>query len=851
MMKRTKKVVSLVMLTGMLSFSMMGSALAAPAKDTQGHWAEETIQDWVQKGWIEGYSDGSVKPDRTISRIELVVLVNKAFQFEGKSTIHFTDVSEQDWFYNDLQKASAAGYILGYEDGSFKPNQQISRQEIAVIISRILKLSYSSSADAFSDTKISPDWSKGSIGAVIDAKIISGYENAIFGPERNATRAETVVILDRSSAYSKIHPVVTKTYDKAGTFGSVDDVETIQGDVIVKAAGVTLQNMKITGSLLLDEAVGNGDVFIHNVTVQGTVSVNGGGSNSIHFKNSQLNQVHVNKAGGNVRVVVEGSTTVTDLDLQSGATIESTADNGKGVKNLTLTNKLPKDAKVRLSGSYERVSVDAPGVSLDVSAGSIQELSIDSRASDSSIHLNSNAKVGLLVVGAASRVTGNGAIDKAKINAQGANIEPKPGQVEISSGITAKIAGKDVKSGDEDKPAVGGGSPSDNSPGGANPGDIPGGDTDNTLNPDSVFSAGTKVKAGANAILQSAPASNVTAWFAPSGTTSFNESGSMTKLVGDGAKNTIQAPTVQGSYYLYLVDAQNKSSKQSTAVLQVDSTAPIEQDSIFSISQTVKPGTSITLASAPASGTFAWFAPEGTTNFTAGTNMTKLTGNGTAKTIQAPTAELTYKLYVLDDVGNISQGSVKTLTVDGTAPTTQNTLFNSETFKIGGKVITLASAPAAGEKVWLAPQGTTQFTAGATMTSLVGDGNLISIGAPQVEGDYRLYVQDITGNVSSPSTAILHVDNTAPTNLITVFAVNVTTSVGDTVSLTLDAGITAWFAPAVTELNVNAFTASSTMTSLTGTGNIAVPTTPATYKLFLIDRAGNVSAPSQKTLTVN
>ena len=142
-MKRTKKVVSLVMLTGMLSFSMMGSALAAPAKDIQGHWAEKTIQDWVQKGWIQGYSDGSVKPDRTISRIELVVLVNKAFQFEGKNNINFTDVSEKDWFYNDLQKASAAGYILGYEDGSFKPNQQISRQEIAVIMSRILKLSVS------------------------------------------------------------------------------------------------------------------------------------------------------------------------------------------------------------------------------------------------------------------------------------------------------------------------------------------------------------------------------------------------------------------------------------------------------------------------------------------------------------------------------------------------------------------------------------------------------------------------------------------------------------------------------------------------------------------------------------
>lgn len=136
------------------------------------------------------------------------------------------------------------------------------------------------------------------------------------------------------------------------------------------------------------------------------------------------------------------------------------------------------------------------------------------------------------------------------------------------------------------------------------------------------------------------------------------------------------------------------------------------------------------------------------------------------------------------------------------------------------------------------------------MTSLTGDGTHTSIAAPQVEGDYRLYVQDTTGNVSSPSTAILHVDNTAPTNLITVFAVDVTKSVGDTVSLTLDAGITAWFAPAVTELNVDAFTANSTMTSLTGTGTIAVPTTPATYKLFLIDRAGNVSAPSQKTLTV-
>lgn len=111
--------------------------------------------------------------------------------------------------------------------------------------------------------------------------------------------------------------------------------------------------------------------------------------------------------------------------------------------------------------------------------------------------------------------------------------------------------------------------------------------------------------------------------------------------------------------------------------------------------------------------------------------------------------------------------SIGALEADSTAPTNQDTVFPTSTVRQGGQAVTIVSSGDATNNVWFAPEGTTTFTEGATMTK-AANGTAVSILAPANEGDYKLFVIDKYGNVSNPSVATLTVDNTGPTGTVTI-----------------------------------------------------------------------------------
>ncbi|WP_412732027.1 beta strand repeat-containing protein [Minisyncoccus archaeiphilus] len=300
--------------------------------------------------------------------------------------------------------------------------------------------------------------------------------------------------------------------------------------------------------------------------------------------------------------------------------------------------------------------------------------------------------------------------------------------------------------------------------------------------------------------------------------------------------------------YLCVTAADNggNTSYQLVGQLNTDNTAPTTQDTAFATSTVKKGGVAVTIVSAGENGGAVWFAPAATTEFSAGATMT--TAGGTATSILAPATAGAYRLFVIDAAGNVSAASTAILTVDNTAPTNQNTVFPSNVVTQGGATVTIVSAGENGGAVWFAPAATTEFSAGATMTT--AGGTATSILAPATAGAYRLFVIDAAGNVSAASTAILTVDNTAPTNQNTVFPSNVVTQGGATVTIVSagENGGAVWFAPAAT----TEFSAGATMTTAGGTAtSILAPATTGDYKLFIIDEAGNISAASIATLSVD
>ncbi len=153
------------------------------------YWAYESIQKLVDAEVIVGYPDGTFQPDGNITRAELVKIANLVFSYvEKQETTNFTDIKADDWFYDNVLIAQNSGYIDGYEDGTFKPNNDITRQELCKILDSIntfVELPYD---NAVAD-EVSP-WAVEFVNRVISNRIMTLDENNNFRATEKATRAE-------------------------------------------------------------------------------------------------------------------------------------------------------------------------------------------------------------------------------------------------------------------------------------------------------------------------------------------------------------------------------------------------------------------------------------------------------------------------------------------------------------------------------------------------------------------------------------------------------------------------------------------------------------------------------------
>lgn len=340
-----KKIVTILLVLCMVC-SPSGMVFGATASDIENHWGNDVIQNWMNRGLIGGYSDGTFRPDKAITRAEFMAMVNKAFNLEAKGSIHFKDVAETDWYYDAVRAAFHADYIGGYPDGSIKPNHPICRQEVAAILSKIRNTAQNPDViHQFSDANLIAEWAKGFVGAVVAEGYMSGYPMGTFKPTSYLTRAEAVTVLNKVLAVQISDQEVS--YLGAGVFGPETGKTTIAKNVIIKADGVTLQNTVIKGNLIIAEEVGDGDVWLNNIIVEGETFIRGGGKDSIHINGGKYSKITVQKtSNGGVRVVV--------TNLEGAEVLISEAAAGEEIiivldDNSTIS-KLVADAKTVVQG---------------------------------------------------------------------------------------------------------------------------------------------------------------------------------------------------------------------------------------------------------------------------------------------------------------------------------------------------------------------------------------------------------------------------------------------------------------------------------------------------------------------
>ena len=391
------------------SMAMSVTAFGAPT-DIQGHWAQNTINKWVDKGDISGYPDGTFRPNNMITRAEFVVLVNNAMGYTKSGYAYFSDVPSHYWGKNAIQTGVAAGYISGDGNGIFRPNDPVTRQEAAAMISRILDLKQNESrAYRYTDSYAISNWAKGVVGAVSDAGIMAGYPDGSFGPNRVLTRAEAVLALDKTVNY--------KPGDK-----EEDKEETKKEDMLLTQS--KLEDTTITGDLTISDRLGTKTITLEDVTVKGKLIVDGGGE--IILKDCDIKEMVMDQK--DTAVKASGKTTVEKTTFKKIGKLTG-GDYTDVIVDKELSGYITIDAKVR------NLTLDAE---TDLKLGSdarIKNMEITKNADKATIDF-SKGKVEDMTVKDKVTIKGSGDIDTMTVYVSDVNTSIRPDTVKTKDGAS-------------------------------------------------------------------------------------------------------------------------------------------------------------------------------------------------------------------------------------------------------------------------------------------------------------------------------------------------------------------------------------------------------------------------------
>ena len=167
--------------------------------DITGHWAEGQIKDFINKGYLNGYPDGTFKPQASITRAEFVKTLNKAFGLTAKSGKVFDD-TVWHWAKDDIDIAVTNGVCQGTSDTTFEPNAPITREQAAKMIANYKKIldTHHDKINGYNDGSQTASWAINEVEAILEAGYMNGYSDTnTFKPKNNITRAEAVVTLGR------------------------------------------------------------------------------------------------------------------------------------------------------------------------------------------------------------------------------------------------------------------------------------------------------------------------------------------------------------------------------------------------------------------------------------------------------------------------------------------------------------------------------------------------------------------------------------------------------------------------------------------------------------------------------
>lgn len=356
------------------------------------HWAQEKIDLWKSQNLLRDDIWRDVRPNTAITRAEFVQLINSTMLLADPKTApatSFTDVRASDWFASDINAAVANGYVRGYADNTVRPNDPVTRRDAMVLLARMKKLPDAPTvADSFADIQAIPLWSRGAIGAAVQAKWTEGYPDKKFRPNEHITRAQAIVVLERIRSTMPLVVATQGTYEGKNMYGNV----------VIAASGVTLRNTRIFGTLTIDASIADGEVTLNEVSVDRELLVRAKGLASLTMTGGTVNTVRVDRSEAKPLRIQSGTQKPPALDI-SGA-----------------------NQSVLLEGKFGRITL--AGASNTATLGknaTADTLSIEPSATQATAVVEQQAQVKSIEANAKALVRNAGEIGDVRIQTTGAH----------------------------------------------------------------------------------------------------------------------------------------------------------------------------------------------------------------------------------------------------------------------------------------------------------------------------------------------------------------------------------------------------------------------------------------------
>ena len=209
MNKNAKKTLRVLSVATAATMMVGGAAFAVNSDDIHGHWAEKTLQQFIDKGWLNG-DEGGIRPDSTIIRAEMAAIVNNVEGYTDEADIsNYKDVAKNDWFYQHVAKSVKANVMVGVGNDKWNPQGNVTREQVAVIACKLNNVAVDTKADpaearaqltklGYTDADKVSDWAVSYILAAVQNGYMGGYPDHTLRSGNDITRAEAVVMLNNA-----------------------------------------------------------------------------------------------------------------------------------------------------------------------------------------------------------------------------------------------------------------------------------------------------------------------------------------------------------------------------------------------------------------------------------------------------------------------------------------------------------------------------------------------------------------------------------------------------------------------------------------------------------------------------